>query len=160
MRALKKTIAAKWVLTLLALHLLLTAFGCAGEDTVPEVPNDGIAADSFDTVEEIVQPTVTHSETTIKERLAPEFTSEILQVRRNEIVTVTVKGLPETEYTILVRYHSGHESTANGLGAAMSDANGDVSWTWRVGGKTGFGKAAFVVSGGGEKTTYEFEVVE
>ena len=126
----------------------------------PDTPIDGITVDSFDTVEEIVPPVVTNSETAVKERLAPEFTSEILQVRRNEIVTVTVKGLPDTEYTILVRYHSGHESTANGLGAAMSDANGNVSWTWRVGGMTGFGKAAFVVSGGGEETTYEFEVVE
>ena len=106
----------------------------------------------------VTEPPVTNPPVT--EPIAPEFTSTILQVRRNEIVTVTVKGLPNTMYTIVVQYHSGHESEANGLGEAMSDKNGNVTWTWKVGGKTGFGLSRFIVRGGGTQATYEFEVVE
>ncbi len=106
----------------------------------------------------VTEPPVTNPPVT--EPIAPEFTSTILQVRRNEIVTVTVKGLPNTMYTIVVQYHSGHESEANGLGEAMSDKNGNVTWTWKVGGKTGFGLSRFIVRGGGTQATHEFEVVE
>ena len=92
--------------------------------------------------------------------MQPEFTSLISEVRRNEIVTITVQGEPNTEYTISVRYYSGHVSEANGLGPAISDANGFVSWTWKVGGRTGFGPSTFTVSDGNTSVTYDFEVVE
>lgn len=91
--------------------------------------------------------------------IPPEFTSDFMTVRRNEVVTITVKGNPNTEYTISVKYKSGHESKANGLGKAMSDADGNVSWTWRIGSRTGLGKATFTVSDGVNHETYHFEVI-
>jgi len=89
-----------------------------------------------------------------------QFTSDTLQVHRNEVVTVTVQGKPNTEYRISVTYHSGHVSEASGLGPAMSDENGVVSWAWKVGGKTGFGSSYFTVTGGGTSARYDFEVVD
>jgi len=88
-----------------------------------------------------------------------KFTCTITKVKRNEIVSITVQGKPNTEYNLSVTYASGHTSVADGLGVAISDANGYVSWTWKVGGRTNPGKSTFTVVGGGERTTYNFEVV-
>ena len=90
----------------------------------------------------------------------PNFTNLITNVRRNEVVSITVQGQPNTEYNLSVVYASGHVSEAGGLGKAMSDANGAVSWSWKIGGRTGFGKAKFIVTGAGQTNSYEFEVVE
>ena len=89
-----------------------------------------------------------------------QFVSETLKVHRNEYVTVTVQGKPNTTYTISVTYASGHVSEASGLGKAVSDENGYVTWTWKVGGRTGFGKSYFTVTDGETSVRYDFEVVD
>lgn len=83
----------------------------------------------------------------------PETTS------RNRDATVTIKGAPNTTYSITVYYKSG-ASTADGLEDKTSDANGNVSWTWHIGGKTSPGTFRIVVSGGGDRETVEFTIVE
>ena len=88
------------------------------------------------------------------------FLSDTREVHRNEQVTVTVQGKPNTTYYISVTYHSGHVSEANGLGPAVSDENGLVSWTWKVGGRTGFGSSYFTVTDGETPVRYDFEVVD
>lgn len=80
------------------------------------------------------------------------------EVHRNHTYTVTVKGKPNTEYSIVVNYKSGPASAA-GLETKYSDADGYVSWTWKVGGRTSAGSFTIVVSGGGEQETVTFEVI-
>jgi hypothetical protein len=79
-------------------------------------------------------------------------------MHRNEDVTITVTGKPNTEYRLRVFYKS--ESIADGLGAKTSDGSGRVSWTWQIGGKTSFGDFHATISGGGEEIRHDFTVVE
>ena len=80
-------------------------------------------------------------------------------IGRNETGTVKIKGKANTEYTITVYYKSG-SSSASGLDPKTSDANGYVSWFWKVGGRTAPGTYRIVVEGGGEKVFVNFTVVE
>lgn len=79
---------------------------------------------------------------------------------RGETVTVTVIGLPDTMYTLKVRYKSGY-STAKGLGEARSDASGTVSWTFKIGNRTDTGFMPWLeVTGGGVTAVHYFTVLE
>ena len=78
---------------------------------------------------------------------------------RNEIVTVTIQGQPDTVYDIEVYYRSG-ASTAEGLEAKTSDSDGYVTWTWKVGGSTTAGTYRIVVTGGGKTGSVNFTVSE
>lgn len=89
-----------------------------------------------------------------------EFISLITTVKRNEVVTVTVQGEPNTEYNLSVEYSSGHVSEAGGLGNKVSDESGVVSWSWKIGGKTKPGASKFTVKGGDKTSNYSFEVLE
>lgn len=80
-------------------------------------------------------------------------------VNRNENATLTIIGKPNTEYKISV-YYSTSASTASGLEKKTSDANGNVSWTWKVGGKTNAGEHRIVISGGDEKIETSFTTTE
>ena len=73
--------------------------------------------------------------------------------------TVTIQGEPNTEYKIHIYYDSG-ESTAQGLEPKTSDANGVVTWEWKVGANTTPGTHAITVEGGGTKNSVQFEVLE
>ena len=53
----------------------------------------------------------------------------------SQMVTPQVATSPNTVCSITVVYSSG-PSVAAGLGAAPSDASAEVSWTWKVGGRT------------------------
>lgn len=79
-------------------------------------------------------------------------------VQRNEIVTLEVIGLENTEYDIDVYYSSG-VSKADGLENHKSDSSGYVSWTWKIGGKTKIGTYNIVLKGGGVEDSFEFSVV-
>lgn len=88
------------------------------------------------------------------------FTSFPSSVSRNSNATVSIHGLPNTDYYISVRHSSG-TATADGLGTKMSDADGNVSWTWHIGGRTSLDYDPIVtVSGGGEEITARFTVTE
>lgn len=78
-------------------------------------------------------------------------------VYRNEDVTLTACGKPNTEYKLSVYYSSG-ASTADGLGKKTSDGNGNISWSWQIGGRTNPGNYRMTISGGGENITYNFTV--
>ncbi len=79
-------------------------------------------------------------------------------VRGNE-ATVTIKGAPNTEYDITVKYSSG-PSSAKGLENKVSDANGNVSWTWKVAKNTKVGTYTITVEGGGKEITINFTITE
>lgn len=70
---------------------------------------------------------------------------------------VTIQGAPDTEYSIHVVYDSG-ESDAEGLEPKTSDANGYVSWEWKVGINTAKGEHTIRVEGGGSSETVKFTV--
>lgn len=69
--------------------------------------------------------------------------------------TLTVKTSPSASCTITVYYKSGASSAA-GLGPKIADANGAVSWTWKVGARTTPGTWKIVVSCNGvtKETTF------
>lgn len=78
-------------------------------------------------------------------------------VRRNETVTLSAKGKPNTAYRITVYYKSGPSSAA-GLEEKVSDSDGNVSWTWKIGGRTAAGTFRIVVEGGDESVSVSFTV--
>lgn len=80
-------------------------------------------------------------------------------VGQNETATVTIQGLPDTLYSITVHYKSG-PSSAEGLEDKTSDGSGQVSWSWKVGGRTSPGTFHITVSGGGETLTLPFTITE
>lgn len=83
-------------------------------------------------------------------------------VDNNSMATLTAKGKPNTVYHISV-YYSTKESGAQGLENKTSDANGNVSWTWKVGGNTNPGKHKITVYAKNDKNdtaTIEFETVK
>ena len=80
-------------------------------------------------------------------------------ISRNNTAKVTIKGLPNTKYSITVYYKSG-ASSASGLESKISDADGYVTWTWKIGPKTSPGTFRIVVSGGGSSETVYFTITE
>jgi len=82
------------------------------------------------------------------------FVNAPLTVARGSNATLTAKTTSNTRCTIEVDYKSG-PSTAAGLDAKLSDAAGDVSWTWRVGANTSTGSWPITVKcGDGSAQTF------
>lgn len=94
---------------------------------------------------------------------APKQVLDILSVtspiKGGQNATLSAKGKPNTAYDIKVVYSSG-ESSAKGLEDKTSDANGNVSWTWKVGAKTKPGTYTITVKGGGETDTIKITVTD
>jgi hypothetical protein len=80
------------------------------------------------------------------------------EVRRNEHVTITISGRPNSQYRLRVRYADW--STAAGLGYTTTDSNGNASWTWQIGGNTGARNNALAeIQGGGVTLNHYFAVI-
>lgn len=79
-------------------------------------------------------------------------------VNNNDYATLTIQGKPNTEYKCTVQYTT-KWSTAKGLGKKMSDENGKVTWTWKVGAKTKPGEHKIKITGGDEELITKFETV-
>lgn len=117
---------------------------------------------------ETTKPETTKPETTKPATAKPETTESELPLGSLELLTltetvsagkkasVTVKGLPNTEYRITVTYSS--VSQAKGLENKYSDESGVISWTWRVGNKTKPGKYKIEIQCETEKITLYFNV--
>ena len=60
-----------------------------------------------------------------------KLVSYMSKVRTGDEAYITVRGEPNTEYKITVKYSSG-ASSARGLEPKTSDADGLVTWTWKV----------------------------
>ena len=71
--------------------------------------------------------------------------------------SVTVKGLPNTEYSITVTYATS-VSEAKGIEEKYTDNNGIVSWEWRVGNQTKPGEYKIEIQCKTEKITLYFKV--
>ena len=94
---------------------------------------------------------------------APKQVLDILSVtspiKGGQNATLSAKGKPNTAYDIKVVYSSG-ESSAKGLEDKTSDANGNVSWTWKVDAKTKPGTYTITVKGGGETDTITITITD
>jgi hypothetical protein len=105
-------------------------------------------------------PTVTPAATPLAMFL--EIVSVTDPVGRGSQATLEAKTVPGANCTITVYYESG-PSQASGLDAKTADAEGRVSWTWRVGANTTLGSYRIVVTaendGGQATTTIYFTVV-
>ena len=80
-------------------------------------------------------------------------------VSRNETATLTIKGKPNTDYTISV-YYSTTASRAQGLEEKTSDSGGYVTWEWKVGGQTTAGQHKITIKGENESITTFFTTTE
>lgn len=76
-------------------------------------------------------------------------------VSAGETAALTIKGKPNTQYSIEV-YYSTKASEAKGLESKASDSTGSVTWTWKVGTNTTPGKHQIKVVGGGETIETSF----
>jgi len=116
------------------------------EDTLPVVADEQPQS-------ELISESAPSSETTLSIISAPN------EVRRNQQVTISITGTPNTTYRLNVRMASGNLSTAQGLGDATTDANGVASWTWQIGGATNAQTIRAEISGGGESLRHEMQVI-
>ncbi len=78
-------------------------------------------------------------------------------VSRGNDVTVSIKGLPNTNYDIDVIYSSG-PSKASGLEDKISDSEGNVSWTFKVSSNVKPGTYDVKISDGKDSASYSLEV--
>lgn len=79
-------------------------------------------------------------------------------VNNNDYATITAQGKPNTEYRCSVQYTT-KWSEAKGLGKAVSDDNGVVSWTWKIGANTREGEHNIKITGNGEEVKATFKTV-
>ncbi|MCH4239510.1 MAG: DUF4236 domain-containing protein [Oscillospiraceae bacterium] len=68
-------------------------------------------------------------------------------VSKGSIASISIKGKPNAQYSIAVHYASG-VSKANGLESKTSDANGNATWSWKIGIKTKSGTYDVIISDG------------
>ncbi len=82
------------------------------------------------------------------------------QVPRGQTATITVCGVPYTTYRIEVHYAT-TVSTAKGLEPKTANADGTVTWQWKVGTRTKSGSHRIVIRGSnGESLTLSFITTE
>ncbi len=100
--------------------------------------------------DDVVEPTDTNNTKPVL-----EVTSLTETVTNGSFAELTIKGKPNTKYSISVYYGTG-SSDASGLEASTTDENGVLTWRWKVGVNTSAGEHKIVISGGDEKTTTYF----
>lgn len=124
----------------------------AAEATTDELSSETVSSAT-------VATTASASESTVESLEPTSISLDYLTtpIKINAKATVRIKGKPDTEYKISVFYSSA-ASTAKGLEAKISDGDGMVSWTWKVGARTKEGDFKIVISGGGETFTTYFRV--
>ncbi|WP_416825430.1 hypothetical protein [Ectobacillus polymachus] len=77
---------------------------------------------------------------------------------RNSTATLRAKVTPGATASIAIHYKSG-DSHAQGLEPKQADANGNVSWSWHVGGNTTLGSVSITVMCNGASSDTQFTVV-
>lgn len=83
-----------------------------------------------------------------------ELTSPI---SNNQTATLSIVGMPNTEYSIEV-FYSTVKSTANGLENKISDDLGVVFWNWKIGSRVKAGNYKITITGGGSILETELQI--
>lgn len=78
-------------------------------------------------------------------------------ISKGKNATIEIQGKPNTNYHISVKY-STNTSTAKGLEDKVTDENGIVHWTWKVGTNTKPGTYNITISGDGITKQFAFVV--
>ena len=127
-------------------------------ETIAETEPETVAETVPETVPETAPVTVQEPipETTATEESVLKLVSVTTPCENGSNATLSIIGKPNTEYKISVFYSSG-ASKAKGLEQKTSDANGNVSWTWKVGANTTAGVHKITISGGDEVLDTSFE---
>lgn len=128
------------------------------ESTV--IPDETTAA--FESTTETEPEAETIASETAKAEPEVKLVSVISPIDAGEIQTLTIIGKPDTEYVIHVIYKSS-VSKADGLEKKKSDANGNVSWTWKVGTNTASTTAKVDIYEYGKRSKaarFTFDVIE
>ena len=127
--------------------------------TSPSSESNGLYAPP-PTFEPLVIPTIDESAFSIPESDAHTitFVTAPSSVYPGTRPTVKIKGKPYTTYDISVIYSSG-PSKASGLDPKQSNAEGYVTWSWKVGTNTYSGSYPIIVTGGGQEAKIYFEVL-
>lgn len=123
-------------------------------------PDETTAA--FETIAETEPETETTAPETAKAEPEVKLVSVTSPIDAGEFQTLTIKGRPDTEYAIKVYYRSS-ASKADGLENKKSDANGNVSWTWKVGTNTASVTAKVDIYESGKRSKvarFMFDVIE
>ncbi len=102
--------------------------------------------------------TQTVEKVTKEEKASIQIISVSSPAPRNSTATLKAKVAPGATASIVVHYKSG-PSTAAGLEPKKADSNGNVSWSWHVGGNTTLGNWGITVSSEGSSEDTTFEVV-
>lgn len=76
---------------------------------------------------------------------------------RNQQVSFIIRGVPGMTYSISVINPSGKPSKAQGLYPKAADANGYVSWDWKIGGNANKGTGSIIISDNeGNRQTFAY----
>ena len=133
----------EYQITSFMLNALLLSYGHADVMIVGEVRNEALFR-QLSVTSEVSDPGAV---STPLPEVAPEPTAQAEigiitapeTARRNETLTLSFQGVPNTIYTLRIVSAAGNVLTAAGLGEATSNVDGVVSWSWLVGGRTGAG---------------------
>lgn len=115
-----------------------------GKERACKVCADGSTIETHETT---IEPEIT---TAPEETVSPSTDEGITIVSwpvtasRNEVVSVTVHGKANTKYQIEVHYKSG-PSTSEDLAPQISNSDGEVTWTWKVGARSTAGTFDIIV---------------
>lgn len=86
-----------------------------------------------------------------------ELVSITSPISNNKTATVSIKGKPNTEYDINV-YYATTISGAKGLENKISDQNGAVSWSWKIGASVKSGSYKIIITDGTEAFETKIQV--
>lgn len=121
---------------------VLLAVAC-GDTTTPAVTQTKASPSTIATATSTPPTTASPASA----QLFVTFVNAPLTVAHGSDAALQVRTAPNTSCSIEVDYKSG-PSKAAGLGAATSDATGNVSWTWKVGANTTPGSWPIIVTCG------------
>lgn len=110
---------------------------CGDGSSVTDTPSEATKEPEITT-----EPEITLSPDTDSDKLT--ITSWPKTASRNETVSVTIKGKADTKYYIEVNYKTG-PSTSKDLDPKTSNANGEITWTWKVGARSAAGTFDIIV---------------
>lgn len=96
-------------------------------------------------------------EESVSEEVEISLISITSPISAGSTASITVQGEPDTDYSITVMYSSG-PSSADGLETKMSDSDGIVSWSWKIGARTKEGTYRISISGGGKSFSTSIEI--
>lgn len=114
------------------------------------------------TTETAKQPTTTLPDTVAPPAVEGDIVllSITETVPRGKTATLSIRGIPYKTYRIEV-YYSTTVSSAKGLEPKAADANGTVTWSWKVGTRTKSGSHRIVIRGeNGETLNLSFTTTE